>query len=343
MAIHQPKSFWKRPEGVTGVIFLIGLIAGGAYLLATFGTLLVGLLSNTLYAGLMLMALAAIVYMIADPKMRNLIGYAYKGVMRRITGLFVQIDPIGILKNYIEDLKNNLRHMSKQIGNLRGQMRRLKGTITQNSKTIEKSMRLANRAKANGKQNQMVLELRRAGRLKDSNAKLMELYKKMEMINKVLKRMYENSEIMLEDIKDQVNIKEQERKAIRASHSAMRSAMNIISGDKDKRAMFDQAMEALAEDVANKVGEMERFMDASTTFMDSIDLQQGVFEEEGMKLLEEWDKKSMQMLLGEGKEDLLNTKPTEEKFDLNQERPKPIKNPIEKPKDDNAYDSLFGD
>lgn len=338
---NQSKSFWKRPEGVTGVIFLIGLVAGGAYLLATFGMVL---FSNALYMGLLLMALAAVIYIVADPKMRNLVGYVYKSLMRGITGLFVEIDPIGILKNYIDDLKNNLRKMAKQIGNLRGQMRRLKGTITKNQKTIEKSMRLANRAKINGKQNQMVLELRKAGRLKESNGRLGELYKKMEMINKVLQRMYENSEIMLEDIKDQVHIKEQERKAIRASHSAMRSAMNIISGDKDKRAMFDQAMEALAEDVASKVGEMERFMDVSATFMDSIDLQQGVFEEEGMKLLEEWDKKSMEMLLDEGKTDLLHTEPNAEKLDLNEKRSikDTIKNSIENTKN-NDYDSLFND
>lgn len=55
--------------------------------------------------------------------------------------------------------------------------------------------------------------------------------------------MYSNSEILLEDTKDQVRVKEQERKAIRASHSAMKSAMSIIKGDPDKRAMFDQAMQ----------------------------------------------------------------------------------------------------
>lgn len=66
--------------------------------------------------------------------------------------------------------------------------------------------------------------------------------------------MYSNSEILIEDTTDQVKVKEQERKAIRASHSAMRSAMSIIKGDADKRAMFDQAMEVIADDVANKVG-----------------------------------------------------------------------------------------
>lgn len=77
--------------------------------------------------------------------------------------------------------------------------------------------------------------------------------------------------------------------------------MSIIKGDADKRAMFDQAMEVIADDVANKVGEMERFMEMSSNFMNSIDLQNGVFEEQGLKMLEDYEKNSTLLLLG-GKE-----------------------------------------
>jgi hypothetical protein len=73
--------------------------------------------------------------------------------------------------------------------------------------------------------------------------------------------------------------------------------MSVISGDPDQRAMFDAAMEAVADDVANKLGEMERFMEMSSDFMNSIDLQKGIFEEEGMKMLEKWEKESSLLLL----------------------------------------------
>jgi hypothetical protein len=110
---------------------------------------------------------------------------------------------------------------------------------------------------------------------------------------------------MLEDIKDQVVVKEQERKAIRASHSAMRSAMNIMNGDKDQRQMFDMAMDSITDDVSQKVGEMQRFMEVSSNFMDSIDLQNGVFEEEGLNMLEKWEKEGISLLLGNDKNALI--------------------------------------
>ena len=49
-------------------------------------------------------------------------------------------------------------------------------------------------------------------------------------------------------------------------------------------------LEAIADDVSNKVGEMEQFMSMSENFMQSIDLQNGVFEEEGLKMLEKMGK-----------------------------------------------------
>ncbi|MBK8393303.1 MAG: hypothetical protein IPL23_30285 [Saprospiraceae bacterium] len=57
-------------------------------------------------------------------------------------------------------------------------------------------------------------------------------------------------------------------------------------------------LEFIADDVSQKVGEMERFMEMSSDFMNSIDLQNGVFEDQGLKMLEEYEKKSTLLLMG---------------------------------------------
>lgn len=296
---YKEKSFWKRPEGVTGLLFLGALGALGVYILNVVN--LEAIFENTLYMAGTLAILATVVYLVLDPKMRNLVWYGYKSIMRAITGWFVNIDPIGILKSYIESLQDNLVKMREQIGKLRGQMRHLQTLISDNEKEIDNQLRLAAAARDKGVEQQMVLSSRKAARLQESNQKYSVLVQKIDVLYRILTKMHDNSEILLEDTKDQVQLKEQERKAIRASHSAMKSAMSIISGDPDQRAMFDMAMEAIAEDVASKVGEMERFMEMSSNFMQSIDLQNGVFEEKGLQMLEQWEKESTLMLLGEGK------------------------------------------
>lgn len=257
--------------------------------------------------------------------------------MRWITGLFIKIDPIAILKSYVDDLKENLKKMNRQITQLRGQMHKLQEMILNNKKAISTNLTQASRAKENEQRTQVILKTRKAGRLRDSNMKLEDLYRKMEVLYRVLTKMHENSAILVEDVEDQVKVKEAERKAMMAGHSAMQSAMNVIKGDKDKRAMFDAALEAVADDVSNKVGEMERFMELSENFMKSVDLQNGVFEEKGLQLLEEWERKSESLLLGEAKEELiLQANNEDDVLDLNE----PVKQP-EKVRRANQYDTFF--
>ncbi|MEL6124251.1 MAG: hypothetical protein AAFR14_11060, partial [Bacteroidota bacterium] len=317
-ANYQPKSFWRRPEGVTGALFLGGIILGGGFLLFGLLPAIVGLASSMLGLAALIGVLGLIVYMALDSKARGLVWYMYKSFMRWITGLFVQIDPIAILKNYVEEMSANLKKMNKQILQLRGQMHKLKELMLNNQKEIKSNLTQANQAKKEANKQMVILKSRKAGRLKESNMKLEDLYRKMEVLYRVLKKMYENSEILKEDVADQVEIKEQELKAMKASHSAMASAMSVIRGDKDKRAMFEMALEAVADDVSAKVGEMERFMEMSESFMQSIDLQNGIFEEEGLKMLERWEKENS-LLLSDEKHALLleDGSPEDGTLDLN--------------------------
>ena len=334
----KPKSFWQRPEGITGGVVLALLVIGGGALLFSLLPFLIGAMSNMLTLAGMLLALGAVVYMALDPKMRALVSYMYKSAMRWITGLFIEMDPIGILKGYVSDLESNLRNMNRQIAKLRGQMHKLHETIINNKKDIQSNLSMAKKAREAQDQNVMILKSRKAGRLKESNIKLEDLYKKMEILYRVLTKMYQNSEILVEDVKDQVKIKDQERKAIMASHSAMKSAMTIINGDKDRKQMFDMALEAIAVDVSQKVGEMERFMDMSANFMDSIDLQNGVFEEEGLRMLEEWENKGISVILGDEKEALiLQAEDESNVLDLDS----PIAKPERAQNSKNQYASFF--
>ena len=75
---------------------------------------------------------------------------------------------------------------------------------------------------------------------------------------------------------------------------------------------------------------MEQFMDMSSNFMDSINLQNGVFEEQGIKMLEEYEKKSALLLMGDSSETL----------DLNQDVARPEQLPQNGQASDN-YENLF--
>lgn len=293
----KPKSFWQRPEGILGAIILFGFLIGGGYLLVNNIAAITAFMGNILGLSVVILALGVLLYMAFDPKMRNLLSYIYQSAMRKLTSIFITIDPIGILKNYVNDMEKNLGNLDNQISNLMGQSRKITTLYQNNQEEIEKNLSIARKAKEMGDEKNMLLTSRKAARLQEVNEKYNVLLKKMDILKRLLKKMYDNSEILLEDTKDQVKVKEEERKVIRSSHSAMKSAMSILRGDKDKRMMFDQAVEYIADDIAAKVGEMERMMELSSSFMESIDLENAQFEEKGLEMLENFEKKSTLLML----------------------------------------------
>src|SRR5688572_31490249 len=115
---YRSKSFWERPEGVTGAIFLAAIIAIGAYITVKSLVFLVAAMTSGVGLIITLAVLGTIIFTALDPKARNLVWYIYKSAMRAITSIFVKMDPIAILKGYVSDLKENLRKMNKQVSKI---------------------------------------------------------------------------------------------------------------------------------------------------------------------------------------------------------------------------------
>ena len=332
-----PKSFWKRPEGITGGLFMGGIVLGIGYLLYTFLPFIVSILHNTLKATIFFVLLAAILYVLFDRKFRTLVWYMYKSIMRAITSWFVQIDPIGIMETYVEDLYKNLREMDGHIAKLKGQVARLQRTIDDNNREMEESMRMAEQAKKAGNNDVLIINTRQYGRLEESNKRYKELLGKMEILYRILSKMYKNSGYLIKDIENEVRMRKQERAAIQAGYSAMKRAMSIINGDPDKKMMFDMAMENIVDDISNKVGEMERFMEVSSTFIDSIDLQNGVYEQKGLQLLEKMENDGISFLMADNKTKEIPT--ADEAKTMSAEQP--TSNEADDKSKNNNYKSFF--
>jgi len=307
LANAKPKSFWEKPEGTTGMIFMVGLILGGGFLLYKFLPFIITLLENTLYTIFLGLAIFAILWVIFDPRFRNLAFFAYKSAMRAITSIFITIDPIGIIENYIDTLKDHLKKIDKQIANVRGQIEGLKREIQRNANKIQQNLNLIKAAKKSGNakySTNVKLAARSSGRLQNTNVTFKDLLVKMEGLYRTLNKTKEAAEFMVTDIEEEVDVKKRERKMVLAGHSAIRSAMKIIKPEDDKKAMFDMTMEFMAEDVANKVGDIEHFMEVSESFINGVDLQNGAFEEEGWAVLEQWEKEGS-LVLGDSKQKML--------------------------------------
>jgi len=338
----KPKSFWSKPEGTTGMLVgipILALLGVGLLALLPF---IISMLQNLITAVILGVAFVIIMMVVTSKRFWTLVWYLYKSAMRAITSLFITIDPIGILRNYVQSLKDNAGNMESQLSNLMGQMRKLKDTISQNEKQRVDALKMVDEANKQQKQVVMVLKSRKAGRLEESNMTLNNLYIKLEVLYRVLRKMQETCLVLIEDLSDEVDVKQREREAITASYSAFRSALKIINGDPDKKEMFDQTMQYLADDFGQKVGEIENFMEISKGVIDSIDLQNGIYEKDAMSKLEEWEKRGDSIILGNQKQ-LLIAQANDPKQVLNMQQ-EPEREPVlanRNKKDKGKYGTLF--
>lgn len=302
---QKSKSFWERPEGTTGMIALaagaVGLYFIKDAILATLVTLN-AIVGQTITLGLMGLVLFLILSAVTNRKLRTLVSYMFKSSMRWVTGKFVEIDPIGIMMSYIDELIGKRENMSESRDNLKGQLINLKRQIKENEGVYNQSMAEASVAQKQGLTPQFRVAAAQAGRMeKQNNETLIPLRTQMEAHMAALDKYYEVTGIVIDDMKNEVNARKIERKMMLASHTAMKAAMQILNGGTDSREIFDQAMEFVVEDFGAKMGMIDSFIEDSKGFVQGIDLQNGVFEATAMAKLADWDVKADNILSGKSK------------------------------------------
>ena len=295
---YKPKTFWERPEGVTGQIVAVAAIGAGGYFLYHVLDKIVLLLENTIYATLLGVAAIAIGYVVTDRRFWRLGAYMYQSLMRKITQIFVEIDPIGIMQSYVVDLEKKLANMGVRIASLSGMIRACQEEIRKNEGIKNASLMLAREATKHGKTIVVAEESRQAGRMQEANVTYQDLLSKMQLLYAVLVKYQDISKFLIKDINREIDVKKRRKQMTDAAYSAIKSARSIINGDPDTKAMFDMANEYLANDYAMKICEIEDFVRMSDSFVSTVDLQNGVYEANAMKMIEEWERRGDSILLG---------------------------------------------
>ena len=282
------KPFWSKPEGKASLLVLIGAGAVVFYYWGLILPFLIMTLQNTLYFGFLCGVVGLIVFLLGNRQFRTLIFYLWRTFMRWLAGLIIQIDPIAILKTYIEDLKAKREEMNRKIDELAGAKEKLGRKIDENTAKAETLLQQAAKAKSMNMQAEASLKAMEAGGLQTMNEKLLPLFGNMQKLLEFLERAYKAADFTIRQAEIEVQLKEAEYDAIKTGHRALRSAMSVFKGDPDKRAMFEQSLEFMQDDMARKVGEMKRIMDLSTQFLNNADIEAGVNYDKGLKLLDEY-------------------------------------------------------
>lgn len=288
----------------------IGLIIGGLVLAAPALLALFNTMIALIGAGITMVVLGTILFglvmIVTNKKFQTLMSYMFKSSMRKVTGAFVEIDPIGIMKSYIEDLDRKRVVMESSISKIKGQIKVAETQIDSNTAEYDRAMATMQVAKQKNITSIATVAGRQAIRIDKLNkTTLGPLLTQMRIHHKALLKYHEVTGTVIDDLKNEVRAQEMQRKMISESYSAMMTAKKILRGGTDQKELFDKAMEYVVNDYGMKMGEIEDFIDSSRGFVEGLDIQNGVADEEALKRLQEWEQKADSILLGSSKQQLL--------------------------------------
>lgn len=283
---EQLKSFWNRPGGKFGVVFGIGVAALIAYYLIPILTTIVW---NTVNFGIACVVLGAFFYCITHRKLRLSLYYLYEILMKKLVGIVIELDPFIIAEDYIQDMEKQRSKLYDQSVNVDGQKEKIAMKIAEKEKEKNHLMLKATAAQQNNMMPELGNATRQIARIEEYIKQLTPIHDSLAKISDYLSKVHKNSAYLIEDAKNELELKKDLYKSVTSGNKALSSALKIFEGDPEKKMLVEQSMEYLKDDIANKLANMKKAISYSSDFMKSIDLNNATYELQGLKMLEQFN------------------------------------------------------
>lgn len=282
---QQLKSYWNRPGGKFGVIVGLGILGAiGYYVLP----ILTSIVWNTVNFGIALACLGVFLYCITHRKLRLSLFYLYEILMKKLVGVVIELDPFIIAEHYINDMQEEREKLYKQATDVDAQKEKIHAKIKEKEGEISKLMSKAQVAKEKNMMPELGNATRQIGRLNEYIKQLSPIHDNLSRIGDYLTKIHKNSAYLIEDAKNELELKKDLYKSVTSGNKALTSALKIFKGDPEKKLMVEQSMEFLKEDIASKLANMKKAITYSSDFMKSIDLDNATYEKEGLKMLDKF-------------------------------------------------------
>lgn len=290
-------SKWEKPGGTTGMIVL-GVVVGAIVINITpIMNFIAAACASTLSAIGMAAALFLVLYCLFDPRIRNIGSTIYFMIMRKIEGLLVDYDPISIVKRKIMQMNNKIQEITDNMGKLRGLIDKSEKRIQDKKKQCDHDFQLLNKYKETGKAQDAAVYERQVARLteviKNSETRLIQSKQWYEIMGKLKHQ----AELTVLDATNEVNERVEEWEMIKAQHKAFTSIVGIINGKDDQFSLFTRAMDHMADDISQKLGEMSFIIEETGGLMSKIDMDNLVMSDKANALLAQYNSGGLDAVL----------------------------------------------
>lgn len=281
---------WQKPGGTLGMIVAGVAIAGGVILINKILPFLISLTTNILTLTLLVIALAAIAFLITNKQFRKAFSMAYFIIMRKITGLIIEIDPIAIVERKISEMKSKIIEIQKNMGSLNGLIQQNERRLSDKKDDLEHNLSLLEEYKRLGKKADASVIEKQVVRLKSTIQRQIKRVDDSKKWYEILKQLKHAAELTVQDTENEVTERKEEFESIKAQHKAFSSIMSIMKGNPDQMEDFTRAMDFMAFDITQKLGEMSNVIDETGGLLAQISVEEGVSSKKADELLSQYEK-----------------------------------------------------
>jgi hypothetical protein len=193
-----------------------------------------------------------------------------------------------VLRDLFKDIEKERENLYNKSVEVDGQKEGIDLKIKEKQREKQKQLDIAVAAQKKGMAMELATATRQVSRLDTYIQQLTPIRDNLDRIGSYLTQVHKNSKYMLDDMKNDLDLKKDLYYSVTKGNNALKSAMSIFNGDVEKRLMVEQSMDYLKEDIAGKLASMKKAINYSSDFMKSIDLENASYQTEGLRMLEEY-------------------------------------------------------
>jgi hypothetical protein len=283
--------WWREPKNLATAIIGLSLAVGLGYGFLTYVLpwlvkvtwSLVNLVIGGVVCGFLLM-------LVSSRKFWRALRYLSEFIANYSIGLIIELNPFSILQIKIDQGYKDRDTLYRQSGRLKGKqselMERLKDKEEELKLNIQKVKILQNES---GNKRQIDLYANNVMRCREYIDNVTPIVGDLNKLIGFADAAYEESGIMLEDAKLDLEAKKDLYYSVTTGLSAVTSAMRAFKGDDELNRDAEKALALLKERIGEKIGHIKAAIDVTSRFMDDKVLEDKARSAQAIELINQFD------------------------------------------------------
>jgi hypothetical protein len=218
--------------------------------------------------------LAVLLFVVLNKKFWRGIGYLSEFIANYTIGLAIELNPFNILEAKIQQGYKDRQTLFQQSGKLKGKQSELSDKVKEKEKELQmNAAKVKILQQENPGSKQIELYSNSVMRNKEYIDSVAPIITDLNKLIKFADTAYEDSGIMLEDAKMDLEAKKDLYYSVTTGLSAVSSAMKAFKGDDDLNRDAERALAVLKVRIGEKIGNIKSAIDVTSRFMDDKALE----------------------------------------------------------------------